>query len=455
MMPTPKPIISTILLNWNRSDLLKITLDSYLDTVSVPFELIIIDNGSTDDSAELIRSYADNDERIQTILLKDNLGGAAMSQALPICTGDFIHLSENDLEYLPGWSEDLLDKFDNFDDLGQLSLFSPVPTDDEAWAIKYCPLAQSNGRIIYVTPTNIGTSSMIRRKIIDSGVKVMNFDGPGNFLFPDDLKLSQDIMALGFKVAWNDRYLVRNIGHSGEEVKARLGYYKENYDSKVACDFDGLKKRIALWENSPKPPARKSILIDQDLSPEISRPSTLCPHPQLWSMTDAASAEVEVQEFLYSITRLIKPQNVLESGTFIGNSAITIARALLANGRGKLVTLEHVKENAAVAKDRIAQAAMSEIVEVKQLTSTDYTPPQAIDLLFLDSTLKSLPVELQHFAKQLQPGALVIVHGFFNGVSDIEVLNKLTGIISKLAASVGLIGFLLPTPRGIAIFRKS
>jgi glycosyltransferase involved in cell wall biosynthesis len=46
-------VISIVVLNWNRSDLLKETIDSYLNTVTVPYELFIIDNASADDSREL------------------------------------------------------------------------------------------------------------------------------------------------------------------------------------------------------------------------------------------------------------------------------------------------------------------------------------------------------------------------------------------------------------------
>ena len=33
------PLISSTLINWNRKDLLRITLESYLDTIRVPYEL--------------------------------------------------------------------------------------------------------------------------------------------------------------------------------------------------------------------------------------------------------------------------------------------------------------------------------------------------------------------------------------------------------------------------------
>jgi glycosyltransferase involved in cell wall biosynthesis len=43
-------LVSTIVLNWNRAVLLQQMLRSYADTVSGPAEIIVIDNGSSDDS---------------------------------------------------------------------------------------------------------------------------------------------------------------------------------------------------------------------------------------------------------------------------------------------------------------------------------------------------------------------------------------------------------------------
>ena len=46
--------LSTVLLNWNRIDLLRTTVKSYLATVKENYELIIIDNNSTDGSRDFI-----------------------------------------------------------------------------------------------------------------------------------------------------------------------------------------------------------------------------------------------------------------------------------------------------------------------------------------------------------------------------------------------------------------
>lgn len=120
-------VISTVILNWNRSDLLKITVESYLKTVEVPYELIIVDNGSTDNSRKIIEELkAKHGNKINKIILLDkNIGGEAINLGLNEAKGKLLHISENDIEYLPGWSTKVVKLFQTFDKLGQLSLFSP------------------------------------------------------------------------------------------------------------------------------------------------------------------------------------------------------------------------------------------------------------------------------------------------------------------------------------------
>mgnify|MGYP001168851444 CR=1 FL=1 len=46
--------ISTIVLNWNRADLLRATLRSYAETAREPFDITVVDNASTDHSRTAI-----------------------------------------------------------------------------------------------------------------------------------------------------------------------------------------------------------------------------------------------------------------------------------------------------------------------------------------------------------------------------------------------------------------
>src|SRR6266496_1310237 len=85
------------------------------------------------------------------------------------------------------------------------------------------------------------------------------------------------------------------------------------------------------------------------LLPEYHRPTPECPHPERWHMFDSMTAEAEVLEFLRAAVTTIKPELVVETGTFSGISTLWIAEGLKANGRGRVITCESdpkVYENA-------------------------------------------------------------------------------------------------------------
>ena len=88
-----RPILSTIVLNWNRAHLLRITLESYLASVSVPYELIVVDNASTDSSADVIDEVCRRSERHRAVRLKRNLGGPALNAGLRLAKGEFLHMA--------------------------------------------------------------------------------------------------------------------------------------------------------------------------------------------------------------------------------------------------------------------------------------------------------------------------------------------------------------------------
>lgn len=227
-----KTLISTTILNWNRADLLHRTIESYLETISVPYEIFIIDNASTDESRDVIEYFSSRAPNVRGIYLSKNCGGEAINIGLKHSQGRFLHISENDIEYLSGWAEKTMELFEGFSSLGQLSMFGPVPEDEEVWELKPSVLRHSRGHIVYETPCNVGTTSMLRREVWGCGIRVKNIQETGGFLFPDDAQLSKDIKNAGFMVAWADHYMVKNLGHFASEFKSREEYYKKNYRSK-------------------------------------------------------------------------------------------------------------------------------------------------------------------------------------------------------------------------------
>ncbi len=90
------------------------------------------------------------------------------------------------------------------------------------------------------------------------------------------------------------------------------------------------------------------------LVPEYHRPTPECPHPERWSMFDSMTAELEVLEFLRTLVTTVKPNLVVETGTFMGVSTLWIAEALRLNGFGRIISCEYDPQVFAAAerKDR-------------------------------------------------------------------------------------------------------
>lgn len=441
------PVLSTIVLNWNRSDLLRTTLDSYRATIEVPFELFIVDNGSDDDSRALIEAFCARCSEAVPILLDRNLGGEALNLGIVRSRGAFLHLCENDIEFLPGWSSHVLGLFSAFEELGQLSLFPPVPSDEEVWVVQEAVLRHSGAEIVYETKRNVGTTSILRRDAWGDEARVATISGPGGFRFPDDVGISDTVRGRGYFVAWADRRLVTNVGHSHTEFEERREYYRKNYESKSWLGVDGWERRIAEFERRPKPRRRSLLLPGRELLAEKSEPSEECGTPFLWSMIDGWTAEAETLEFLYGLVRLIKPRVCVETGTWHGHAAVAIGRALRENGFGMLVTLESDAENLEVARRRLERARLGEWVTPVEGASLEYNPPEGIDFLLLDSDLQIRGEEFLKFLPQINEGATVVFH---DTSSRHQAVRE---AIADLVARGLLTTIEFATPRGLVLAR--
>ena len=87
--------VSVILPSYNRASWLQIAIKSILDQTFTDLELIVIDDASTDNSAEVIRSF--NDPRINPVFKKQNEGyPTALQEAIQMATGEFIARMDSD-----------------------------------------------------------------------------------------------------------------------------------------------------------------------------------------------------------------------------------------------------------------------------------------------------------------------------------------------------------------------
>lgn len=103
------PLISVIIPIYNLEKYLRQCIDSVLNQKNLDLEIILIDDGSTDNSFIICEEYANLDKRFR-IIHKENQGqAAARNDGLKLASGKYVVFLDGD-DY---WSVDVLDNIVN------------------------------------------------------------------------------------------------------------------------------------------------------------------------------------------------------------------------------------------------------------------------------------------------------------------------------------------------------
>jgi predicted O-methyltransferase YrrM len=181
------------------------------------------------------------------------------------------------------------------------------------------------------------------------------------------------------------------------------------------------------------------------LEPEYHRATPECPHPERWSMFDSMTAEAEVLEFIRTLVTTIKPELVVETGTFSGISTLWIAEGLKANGRGKVISCEFDPKVYVNARQRIEKSELAPWIELRNESSLEMKVEGTIDLLFSDSDMPIREQEVRRFLPRVNPHGIILMHdasSHLKQVRDAALKLEAEGLISVV---------LLPTPRGLVV----
>ncbi len=96
-----EPLVSIIVVNWNGISLLKDCIESILRQTYGNYEIILVDNGSTDDSADYIEK---NYPRVRLVRLPENRGFTGGNiEGLKQARGAYIALVNNDVMLAQQW----------------------------------------------------------------------------------------------------------------------------------------------------------------------------------------------------------------------------------------------------------------------------------------------------------------------------------------------------------------
>lgn len=182
---TTRPKVSIVVPCYNYRDFLPDAVMSALDQPEVDLEVIIADNGSTDDSLDVARRLADTDPRIRIHTQPENINYLENFNAgLDLATGDYTQILNADDMLTPGSITRAVTVMENHRDVvftyGDCPTFNDKPpklrSSVRSWSIYSGP---SWSRVMYRSGKNI-----IRQPEVLMRTAVLRESGGFNAAFP-------------------------------------------------------------------------------------------------------------------------------------------------------------------------------------------------------------------------------------------------------------------------------
>jgi len=233
------PLVSVVMSIYNGEKYLHEAIDSVLNQTFTDLEFIMIDDGSTDSSLKIMKSYAILDTRI-VVVSRGNKGlVSSLNEGIAISKGKYIARMDQDDISLPVRFDEQV-KFmekNNIDICGSsVELFHDCKVLGK-WEY---PLSDMDIKFTLACMCSFAHPSVMMKKNIFS--EVQYFDYP----HAEDYKLWTDIAVRDFKMANLNRVLLKYRRHASQTsiVNAECQY---NLTQKIASEYrDRLRKNKLL-----------------------------------------------------------------------------------------------------------------------------------------------------------------------------------------------------------------
>lgn len=217
------PLVSVIILNFNGENYLERCLFSVLGTKYPNFEVIFVDNASTDSSLEIVEKAFGNDKRLKIFKNTQNVGfSGGNNLGFSHARGDFIVFLNNDTIADPNWLKALVDALEKDETIG-LAGSTILSIDGQKlrgagglWSdylLFLCPVGAGRGGDFEFIPTfevSFATGcSMIARKDFLNKIGLFDPEIPYNY---DDTLLSLKTWLAGKRVVSVSSSRICHIG---------------------------------------------------------------------------------------------------------------------------------------------------------------------------------------------------------------------------------------------------
>lgn len=232
--------VSIVILTYNQLELTKNCLISIENNTDIPYELVFVDNASTDGTGSFLEEYckAIDGKCVSKRLIKNatNIGfGPGVNQGLDLCQGDYVCLLNNDTVVTRNWIVDLIRCLEEDEDA---AIVGPVSSGT------FYPQYVENGECLdgTVRETNImyGFCEVFRRDLL---FRIGCFDERyriGNF---EDHDFNERVIKNGWKLIIAGNVYIEHLCHKSWKNKAQLDYTTVKNMKKFVEKW-GFKKEI-------------------------------------------------------------------------------------------------------------------------------------------------------------------------------------------------------------------
>ena len=241
------PFVSVIIVNWNGAQYIEKCISSLLEMSYNSFEIVVVDNNSTDNSVDIIKNIS---PKIKIIVNKRNLGFArACNIGIEVAKGEYIGLFNNDAIADREWLSELLIALSNTEQAGAAGgLVYYCEPPDRIWfsggkvdvATGYFWNVGQNSRRFAIgeeIDTLTGCAVLLRKDVL----KRLGFLDEGYFLYGEDIDLSINIKRLGKKLLFVPSAISWHMVSSSKKKAPRF-----THEMKIASDLRVIFKNFPL-----------------------------------------------------------------------------------------------------------------------------------------------------------------------------------------------------------------
>ncbi|NQT30498.1 MAG: glycosyltransferase family 2 protein [Candidatus Saganbacteria bacterium] len=213
-------MLSICALTWDQLELTKKFLESIRNHTSVSYELIVVDNGSSDGTQEFIKGQADKYH-----FFPQNTGYAhGFNKAISLAAGEYIAICNNDTEFPANWLAPLIQDFESDPKCG---LVFPCYTKGQRIAERWWP----GKKVIKLPPfKDCPSGVVVFSKLGILKDKLGGFCEDYDTAGAEDLDLCFKAWAAGYNIYVDQRVLVKHKskGTAGKNLPNWKELYTKN-----------------------------------------------------------------------------------------------------------------------------------------------------------------------------------------------------------------------------------